>query len=86
MNSPRLVRRAALTAADTLPAHLHPVLRRVYAARGLTASELALDLAQLLPPMQLRGIDAAASLVADAITAQAPICIAGDYDSVARNR
>lgn len=78
--TPRLVRRDA-AAADALPASLHPVLRRLYAARGVGADELALDLGKLLPPERLLGIDAAADLVVDAIAADRAIVIAGDYDA-----
>jgi single-stranded-DNA-specific exonuclease len=78
--SPQIRRRAAGN-ADALPAQLHPVLRRVYAARGVGAPELALDLAQLLPPDGLKGIDAATTLLAEAIQAGRKIVIAGDYDA-----
>lgn len=80
MIAPRLERRAAGD-ADTLPASLHPVLRRIYAMRGLTAAELELDAAHLLPPAGLRGIDAAAARVAEAIANGEGIVIAGDYDA-----
>lgn len=66
---------------EQLPASLPPVLRRVLAARGVTADALALDLNYLLSPATLLGIDAAASLLADALQAQEPIVIAGDYDA-----
>lgn len=65
-----------------LPAELHPVLRRVYAARGIhEPGLLALDLRQLLPPSALAGIDAAAGLLAEAIERRQRIVIAGDYDA-----
>jgi single-stranded-DNA-specific exonuclease len=77
---PRIVRR--IQAPGQLPQSLSPVLRRVYAGRGLTtASELSLALKQLLPPQGLLGIDAAAELLADAIAADDAIVIAGDYDA-----
>jgi single-stranded-DNA-specific exonuclease len=78
--SPQIRRRAAGN-ADALPAQLHPVLRRVYAARGVGTAELALDLSQLLPPDGLKGIDAATTLLAEAIQAERKIVIAGDYDA-----
>ncbi|WP_043113658.1 single-stranded-DNA-specific exonuclease RecJ [Solimonas soli] len=80
MIAPRLERRLAGD-ADALPASLHPVLRRIYAARGLSAAELELELARLLPPSGLLGIDAAAARVAQAITSGEGIVIAGDYDA-----
>ncbi|MFN0186269.1 MAG: single-stranded-DNA-specific exonuclease RecJ [Aquabacterium sp.] len=60
---------------------LHPLLARLCAARGVTqAAELADDLAQLLPPDQLLGADAAARLLADHIDRGSHICIVADYD------
>lgn len=76
-----LIRRNAV-GADALPAHLHPVVRRVYAGRGVT-DEAGTDytLSGLLPPTALGGLDAAASLLAEAVTSNRCICIAGDYDA-----
>jgi len=60
---------------------IHPVLARVYAARGLTdPRELASELQSLLPPNALRQIDAAASYLADAIQAGKKMTIVADYD------
>jgi single-stranded-DNA-specific exonuclease len=62
-------------------AGVHPLLARLYAARGVQ-DPVALDasLAQLLPPMGLKGIDAAATLLADAMAANKQLCIVADYD------
>jgi single-stranded-DNA-specific exonuclease len=60
---------------------IHPVLARVYAARGLSdPRELASDLAALVPPGALRQIDAAATYLADAIAAGKKMTIVADYD------
>lgn len=60
---------------------IHPVLARVYAARGLTdARELASELQALLAPALLRCIDAAAVYLADAIGAGKKMTIVADYD------
>ncbi|MFT4048078.1 MAG: DHH family phosphoesterase, partial [Solimonas sp.] len=80
MSAPLIVRRPTADGGD-LPATLHPVLRRIYAARGVSAAELGLELAKLLPPAGLLGIERAAGLVADAIRAGEGIVIAGDYDA-----
>ncbi|NKF24461.1 single-stranded-DNA-specific exonuclease RecJ [Solimonas marina] len=80
MIAPRIERRPD-GQLDALPDSLHPVLRRVYAARGLSTGELELELTRLLPPAGLRGIDAAAARVADAIAAGEGIVVAGDYDA-----
>jgi single-stranded-DNA-specific exonuclease len=75
------LRRRPPGAPEQLPASLPPVLRRVLAARGVTADALALDLAQLLAPTDLKGIDEAASLLAQALRSGEAIVIAGDYDA-----
>lgn len=62
-------------------AGIHPLLAQLYAARGvLSADELNDALARLLPPSGLRGIDAAARLLADAIARDQRLCIVADYD------
>ena len=67
--------------ASGFPETLHPVLRRLYAARGVAAAQLSLELKHLLPPAGLLGIEPAAALLADAIEAGEGIVIAGDYDA-----
>ena len=60
---------------------LHPLLARLYAARGIkTRSELDYELNSLLPPALLTHAAKAAVLLADAIEAQARILIVADYD------
>jgi single-stranded-DNA-specific exonuclease len=62
-------------------AGVHPLLARLYAARGVTrAEELDAGLEHLLAPSTLLGSDAAAVLLADAIAAQRRICVVADYD------
>ena len=62
-------------------AGVHPLLARLYAARGVTsADELDDSAARLLPPSALRGAEAAGRLLADAIAARQRICIVADYD------
>ena len=62
-------------------AGVHPLLARLYAARGVSsAAELDDGLAQLLPPDRLQGAQAAAVLLADAIAAGQRICFVADYD------
>jgi single-stranded-DNA-specific exonuclease len=59
----------------------HPLLARLFAARGVAdAADLDDGLARLLPPDALRGIDVAARLLADALDARQRICIVADYD------
>jgi single-stranded-DNA-specific exonuclease len=60
---------------------VHPVLARLFAARGVhDAQELKTELALLLPPAGLKGIDDAAQLLANAIAQQLRFCIVADYD------
>ncbi len=60
---------------------VHPLLARLYAARGVhDAQQLQTELRLLLPPSGLKGTDAAASLLASAIVQQLRICVVADYD------
>ncbi len=60
---------------------VHPLLARLYAARGIAGrNELDYGLAALLPPERLTHAADAAVLLADAIEAQAKILIVADYD------
>jgi single-stranded-DNA-specific exonuclease len=78
--SPVIRRRVA--ASGNLPSSLHPVLRRVYAQRGVTSeSELALDLKMLLPPPGLLGIDRACDELERAVTSGGKVVVVGDYDA-----
>jgi len=62
-------------------AGVHPLLARLFAARGVaSADELDAGLARLLPPAGLKGAHAAAVLLADAIAAGQRICFVADYD------
>jgi single-stranded-DNA-specific exonuclease len=62
-------------------AGIHPLLARLFASRGVQApDELDDGLAKLLPPNTLKGIDAAAQILVDAIREQAHVCIVADYD------
>jgi single-stranded-DNA-specific exonuclease len=62
-------------------AGVHPLLARLYAARGVQdAASLDASLAQLLPPSGLKDIEAAASLLADAMAANKKLCVVADYD------
>ncbi len=61
---------------------LHPLLARVYEARGVSScDELELDLARLLSPSQLHNADSAARLLADALQQDRSLLIVGDFDA-----
>ncbi|GAB2885207.1 single-stranded-DNA-specific exonuclease RecJ [Paraburkholderia jirisanensis] len=79
----RIVNRSCSPAdAEVLTRHgLHPVLARLYAARGVCLpDEIETGLARLVPPAALRGCDAAAGLLADTITAGRRMLVVADYD------
>src|SRR3569833_3024148 len=62
-------------------AGVHPLLARLYAARGVLAiEELDDGLAKLLPPAAMKGLPEAAALLAEAIAGRKKICIVADYD------
>ena len=61
---------------------LPPLLTRLYAARGVrSAAELDKGLARLIPYQQLKGIDAAVSLLVTALQQRQRILIVGDFDA-----
>ena len=62
-------------------AGIHPLLARLYAARGVTGTEeLDNALAKLLPPATMLGLPEAATLLADAIAQNKRLCVVADYD------
>ena len=62
-------------------AGVHPLLAKLYAARGVQSlDELDDGLAKLLPPSSMKGCLEAARLLADAIAADKRLCIVADYD------
>lgn len=81
--APKLSTRSAndVVANALEAAGIHPLLSRLWAARGVRAiDETLLKWAGLIPPAQLTHVDAAASLLADAIQANKRLLIIADYD------
>jgi single-stranded-DNA-specific exonuclease len=79
----RIVTRACSPVdAEILVRHgLHPVLARLYAARGVCLpDELETGLARLVPPAAFKGCDEAAALLADAIQEKRRMLVVADYD------
>ncbi|MCU0803536.1 MAG: single-stranded-DNA-specific exonuclease RecJ [Burkholderiales bacterium] len=76
------VRKAPLVLEQRLVREgVHPLLSRLYAARGVgSAAEVDIALERLVPPGQLRNADAAARFLADAIAAAKRLLIVADYD------
>jgi single-stranded-DNA-specific exonuclease len=78
-----IVTRAVPTRASLMleQAGIHPLLAKLYAARGVTCKEdVDTALSALLPPDTLKGAAAAAVLLADAIAARKRLLIVADYD------
>ncbi len=77
----KIVQRVA-SSAEQLPDQLHPVLRRVYAARTIaSAADLDYSLEGLLSPSRLGGIAGAVDLLAQAISDKQRILVIGDFDA-----
>ncbi|MEJ0005594.1 MAG: single-stranded-DNA-specific exonuclease RecJ [Steroidobacteraceae bacterium] len=76
------IRRRALVAEErALGAHLHPVLRRAYAARGICdPAQLSTDLSRLLPVGTLGGVNAAVALLLGHRD-RGRILVIGDFDA-----
>lgn len=78
----RTIRRRAHEAGDALPADLHPLLRRLYATRGVRgAEELDLGLARLIPVSQLGGIGPGVELLCRHYERRSRIVVVGDFDA-----
>jgi len=76
------IRRRTSVPADDFAPRLHPVLRRVYAGRGVrSAAELELGLDQLLPVSTLDGLDGAVGLLVHHFELQSRILVIGDFDT-----
>ncbi len=78
-----IVRNYTLQALDSLIRHgIHPVLARVFAARGIVEpGQINKDLSRLIPFKSLKNISIMAALLADAIAAKKRLLIVADYDS-----
>ncbi|MGB5259364.1 MAG: single-stranded-DNA-specific exonuclease RecJ [Gammaproteobacteria bacterium] len=72
-----------MSASDAgLPDDLHPVLRRIYAARAvMSADEISYSLERLLPLSMLGGLPAAVELLQAVLVAGDRILIVGDFDA-----
>jgi len=67
--------------ADSLPLHLHPVVRRVLAARRVSPAHLDPGLRQLIPIHELPGVVAAAARLVRARERGERILVIGDFDA-----
>ena len=68
---PLQIRRRPRVDDSHLPATLHPLLRQIFASRGVEdPALLERSASQLLPPQRLFGMAQAVPLLAEALTAQ----------------
>ncbi len=82
MNKPLIKRRQAGVSPSLEAAPLPPLLKRIYANRGVTSGDdINLALNGLIPPAQLLGAKEAAELLADAIEGEARVVVVGDFDA-----
>ena len=83
MSVQRLIRRRVAPAEllQGLPAGMHPVLQRVYAARNTRVDQLVPSLSQMIPVGALVGAQSAALRLVEARGRQERVLILGDFDA-----
>ncbi|EBG8151969.1 single-stranded-DNA-specific exonuclease RecJ [Salmonella enterica subsp. enterica] len=82
MKQQRQLRRREADEAAELPADLPPLLRRLYASRGVrSARELERSVKGMLPWQQLSGIDNAVEILYHAFREGTRIIVVGDFDA-----
>lgn len=83
MMTPRIIRRRDIPGeAGRLPGGMHPVIERILRARGVNdVSQLSLEMANMLRPNDLGGVDQAAAVLAEAVTGSRSILVVGDFDA-----
>ena len=80
--SARIIRRRERAEVSGFADHLHPLLKRLYAARSVrNDQELQLTLDQLIPVSQLGGIDSAVQLLRRHFERGSRIIVVGDFDA-----
>jgi single-stranded-DNA-specific exonuclease len=84
MQKPAITTRTTSTAAieNLVSAGVHPLLARIYAARGVVSPrELAADFQHLVEPGTMLNLSAMAQRLADLIAARKKLLIVADYDA-----
>lgn len=76
------IARREISVPPAFSSQIHPLLQRIYAARGVDRDE-GIDrvMSRLLPPSMLKGIDAAVDLLVHALQSDENILIVGDFDA-----
>jgi len=81
-NVSSIVRRNAAVSEELQNSDLHPLLKKIYANRGVTSlKQVSYKLTDLTDYTLLKDIDVAASIVADAVMQQKRILVIGDFDA-----
>jgi len=76
------IKRRPTHTINNLPSALHPIVKQIYANRGITSqSELLLNVAQLAPIDSLKDITLAVKILHQAFIKNLNICIIGDFDA-----
>lgn len=77
-----IVRRNAVISEELKNSQLHPLLKRIYANRGITQlKQVEYTLKDLIDYALLKDIDVASNIVADVIMQQKNILVVGDFDA-----
>ncbi len=77
----KIIKRRAIS-FDPINHDLHPLLQRIYRARGITSVlELERSLEHLLPYHDLLGMDKAVQILAEAVIKQQRLLVIGDFDA-----
>jgi len=76
------LRRRTVDDTAQLPADLSPLLRRLYASRGVkSAADLERSVKGMLPWQQLAGVNTAVAILFDALRENLRIIVVGDFDA-----
>ncbi|ADO47135.1 single-stranded-DNA-specific exonuclease RecJ [[Enterobacter] lignolyticus] len=82
MKQPIPLRRREVDESADLPADLPPLLRRLYASRGVrTAADLERSVKGMLPWQQLNGVEKAVEMLYGALREGVRIIVVGDFDA-----
>lgn len=82
MKAKTQLRRREVDESVNLPADLSPLLRRLYAGRGVrNADELERSVKGMLPWQQLTGVETATELLYNALREATRIVVVGDFDA-----
>lgn len=78
----RIVRRRQPISEELLGSDLHPVLKQVYANRGVAElKQVRYSLSNLIDYSRMKDIDKAAAIVARAVMQQQQVLVIGDFDA-----